>query len=49
MRIREAFGMGADVVGQRLDEGPGEPITIVGMVVNVRTPRLADADPNPEV
>ncbi|HEV8147994.1 MAG TPA: ABC transporter permease [Bryobacteraceae bacterium] len=42
------FGMGADVVGQRLDEGPGEPITIVGMVGNVRTRGLR-VDPNPEV
>jgi putative ABC transport system permease protein len=42
------FGMGADIVGQRLDEGPNEPITIVGMVGNVRTRGLR-ADPNPEV
>ena len=42
------FGLGGDVVGKQLDEGPGEPITIVGMVGNVRT-RGLEADPYPEV
>lgn len=43
------FGLGADVVGKHLDEGPGaEPITIVGMAANVRTRGLR-ADPFPEV
>jgi predicted permease len=36
------FGLGADVVGKQLDE-PGEPITIVGMVGNVRTRGLHTA------
>lgn len=42
------FGLGADVVGKQLDEGPEQPITIVGMVGNVRTRGLR-ADPFPEV
>jgi len=41
------FGLGANVVGQQLDE-PGEPIRIVGMVGNVRTRGLQTA-PLPEV
>jgi hypothetical protein len=41
------FGLGADVVGKHLFE-PGEPITIVGMVGNVRTRGLQTA-PFPEV
>ncbi|MGD0869540.1 MAG: FtsX-like permease family protein [Bryobacteraceae bacterium] len=43
------FGLGADVVGRQIDEGPGEqPITIVGMCGNVRTRGLQTA-PFPEV
>jgi hypothetical protein len=42
------FGLGADVVGKQLDEGPEEPITIVGMAGNVRTRGLETA-PFPEV
>jgi predicted permease len=43
------FGLGADVVGKQLDEGPVDPpITIVGMVGNVRTSGLGTA-PDPEV
>jgi len=42
------FGLGADVVGKQIDEGPDVPITIVGMVGNVRTRGLR-ADPYPEV
>ncbi len=43
------FGLGADVVGRQIDEGPGEqPITIVGMCGNVRTRGLQTA-PWPEV
>jgi putative ABC transport system permease protein len=42
------FGLGADIIGMQLDEGPGDPITIVGMVGNVRTRGLR-ADPYPEV
>jgi predicted permease len=42
------FGLGANVVGKQLDEGPSDPITIVGMVGNVRTRGLR-ADPYPEV
>ncbi|HEX4593964.1 MAG TPA: FtsX-like permease family protein, partial [Bryobacteraceae bacterium] len=43
------FGLGANVVGKQLDEGPAEPpITIVGMVGNVRTRGLQIA-PLPEV
>ncbi|HVX65108.1 MAG TPA: FtsX-like permease family protein, partial [Bryobacteraceae bacterium] len=42
------FGLGPDVVGKQLDEGPDEPITIVGMVGNVRTRGLS-AEPFPEV
>jgi predicted permease len=41
------FGLGTDVVGKQLDE-PGQPITIVGMVGNVRTRGLQTA-PYPEV
>jgi putative ABC transport system permease protein len=41
------FGLGADVVGKQLAE-PGTPITIVGMVGNVRTRGLR-VDPFPEV
>ena len=38
------FGLGADVVGRQIDEGPGEqPITIVGMCGNVRTRGLQTA------
>jgi putative ABC transport system permease protein len=37
------FGLGADVVGKHMDEGPEEPITIVGMVGNVRTRGLRAA------
>jgi len=44
-----SFGLGADVVGRQIDEGPGEqPITIVGMCGNVRTRGLQTA-PFPEV
>ncbi|MGA3015719.1 MAG: ABC transporter permease [Bryobacteraceae bacterium] len=43
------FGLGADVVGRQIDEGPGEqPIMIVGMCGNVRTRGLQTA-PWPEV
>ena len=42
------FGLGADIVGKQLDDGPEEPITIVGMVGNVRTRGLQIA-PLPEV
>ncbi len=42
------FGFGADIVGKQLDEGPGEPIAIVGMAGNVRTRGLQTA-PFPEV
>jgi len=42
------FGLGADVVGKHMDEGPEEPITIIGMVGNVRTRGLRAA-PFPEV
>ena len=42
------FGLGADVVGKQLDEGPDDPITIVGMVGNVRT-RGLQTDPYPEL
>ncbi len=42
-----AFGMGADIVGKQLFE-PGTPITIVGMVGNVRT-RGLQLDAQPEV
>ncbi len=42
------FGFGADVVGRQIDEGPGTPITIVGMCGNVRTRGLQTA-PWPEV
>lgn len=41
------FGLGRDVVGKQLFE-PGEPITIIGMVGNVRTRGLQTA-PYPEV
>ena len=41
------FGLGRDVVGKQLFE-PGAPITIVGMVANVRTRGLQTA-PYPEV
>ena len=41
------FGLGPDVVGKQLFE-PGEPITIVGMVGNVRT-RGLQTTPHPEV
>jgi hypothetical protein len=41
------FGLGADIVGRQIYE-PGQPITIVGMVGNVRTRGLR-ADPFPEV
>jgi putative ABC transport system permease protein len=41
------FGLGRDVVGQQISE-PGDPITIVGMVGNVRTRGLQTA-PVPEV
>jgi predicted permease len=43
----QAFGMGADIVGKQLFE-PGAPITIVGMVGNVRT-RGLQVDAQPEV
>jgi predicted lysophospholipase L1 biosynthesis ABC-type transport system permease subunit len=43
------FGLGADIIGKQLDQGPGvQPITIVGMVGNVRT-RGLQADPYPEI
>jgi len=42
------FGFGADIVGRQLDEGPWQPITIVGMVGDVRTRGLR-TDPYPEV
>jgi putative ABC transport system permease protein len=42
------FGLGADVVGRQLDEGPDAPIAIVGMCGNVRTRGLQTA-PWPEV
>ena len=42
------FGLGADIVGKQLDEGPDEPITIVGMAANVRTRGLETA-PFPEI
>jgi predicted permease len=42
------FGFGANIVGRQLDEGRSEPITIVGMVGNVRTRGLR-ADPYPEI
>jgi predicted permease len=41
------FGLGANVVGKQIDE-PKVPITIVGMVGNVRT-RGFRADPYPEI
>lgn len=41
------FRLGSDVVGKQLYE-PGEPITIVGMVGNVRT-RGLQTEPSPEV
>lgn len=41
------FGFGRDIVGKQIFE-PGEPITIVGMVGNVRTRGLR-TDPVPEV
>ena len=40
------FGLGSDVVGRQTYE-PGEPVTIVGMVGNVRT-RGLQTDPVPE-
>jgi putative ABC transport system permease protein len=46
------FGLGANVVGKQIDDGPGKgpsnTITIVGMVGNVRTRGLR-ADPYPEI
>jgi putative ABC transport system permease protein len=43
------FGLGADIVGKQIDEGPGEPATtIVGMVGTVRT-RGLQTEPFPEV
>ncbi len=42
------FGLGAHIIGKQLDEGPDPPITIVGMVGNVRTRGLR-ADPFPEL
>jgi predicted permease len=43
------FGLGPNVVGKQIDEGPTDPpITIVGMVGNVRTHGLETA-PDPEV
>ena len=42
------FGLGMNVIGKQLDEGPDLPITIVGVVGNVRT-RGLKADPYPEV
>jgi predicted permease len=43
------FGLGADIVGKQIDEGPKDPpITIVGMVGNVRTRGLETAA-DPEV
>jgi putative ABC transport system permease protein len=41
------FGFGRDIVGKQFDE-PDEPITIVGMVGNVRA-RGLQADPYPEL
>ena len=41
------FGYGRDILGKQFDE-PGEPITIVGMVGNVRA-RGLQTDPYPEV
>src|SRR5262249_34932406 len=37
-----SFGMGAEIVGKQIFE-PGEPMTIVGMVGNVRTRGLRTA------
>jgi putative ABC transport system permease protein len=42
------FGFGADIVGQRMDDGPGQSIEIVGMVGTVRSRGLRSA-PFPEV
>ncbi len=42
------FGLGVDVVGKQLDDGPDPPIAIVGMAANVRTRGLQTA-PFPEV
>jgi predicted permease len=42
------FGLGADVVGKQIDDGPEVPITIIGMVGSVRT-RGLQIDPFPEV
>jgi predicted permease len=41
------FGLGTNVIGKQFAE-PGEPLTIIGMVGNVRTRGLR-ADPYPEV
>ncbi|SPE42124.1 conserved membrane hypothetical protein [Candidatus Sulfopaludibacter sp. SbA3] len=42
------FGLGADAVGKQFDEGPEDPITIIGMAGNVRTRGLRTA-PLPEI
>ncbi|MDR3699188.1 MAG: ABC transporter permease [Candidatus Sulfopaludibacter sp.] len=42
------FGLGVDIVGKQLDDGPDPPIAIVGMAANVRTRGLQTA-PFPEV
>jgi putative ABC transport system permease protein len=44
--LARRFGYGRDIVGKQFDE-PGAPITIVGMVGNVRA-RGLQADPYPE-
>jgi putative ABC transport system permease protein len=44
--LARRFGYGRDIVGKQFDE-PGEPITIVGMVGNVRA-RGLQTDPYPE-
>src|SRR2546421_12308792 len=44
--LARSFGYGRDIVGKQFDE-PGEPITIVGMVGNVRA-RGLQTDPYPE-
>jgi len=45
--LARRFGYGRDIVGKQFDE-PGEPITIVGMVGNVRA-RGLQTDPYPEL